>query len=103
MSDKRCSSLRPEGMWEVSDPELGTLRGESAQCRHCGGHFPLQPGSGKIRGWCWTCNGPICGPGCAECIPTELLLENIEKGRPLSYKPQSVLVPRQLNLTGALE
>lgn len=66
--------------------EVGTL-----QCVHCGGHFPFRPGSGDVRGFCQRCCGPVCGPTCVECIPAELLLENIEHGRPLDYKP--ILVP----------
>lgn len=62
--------------------ELGCL-----QCVHCGGQFPIKPGSGAIRGFCMNCSGPICGPGCAECIPTEQLLENYEQGRPENYRP----------------
>lgn len=37
------------------------------------------------------CAGPVCGPDCAECIPTEVLLENIERNRPLDFRP--ILVP----------
>jgi hypothetical protein len=66
--------------------EVGTL-----QCVHCGGHWVPQPGSGRVRGFCQNCMGPVCGPGCAACVPTEQLLENIEKGRPLDFRP--VLVP----------
>lgn len=62
--------------------EIGTL-----QCVHCGGHWWPQPGSGRIRGFCSRCAGPICGPDCAECIPTELLLENMEKGRDINFRP----------------
>jgi hypothetical protein len=44
------------------------------------------------------CAGPVCGPGCAECIPTDLLLENMEQGRPLDFKP--VVVPVSLRPEG---
>jgi hypothetical protein len=60
------------------------------QCCHCGGHFPVQPGSGKIRGFCRRCMAPVCGPGCAACVPTEQLLENIEHGRPLDHRPTKI-------------
>jgi len=56
--------------------EFGTV-----QCVHCGGHFPIKPGSGKIRGFCMRCNGPICGPKCVKCVPEEAMLENMEAGR----------------------
>jgi len=64
------------------------------QCVHCGRHFPLSPGSGRIRGFCQRCNGPICGPGCAECVPQERQLENVEAGRPvLTTRPLVLSVP----------
>lgn len=62
--------------------ELGTL-----QCCHCGGQWFPQPGSGRIRGFCQNCNGPVCGPGCAACVPTEQYLENLEKGRDPLFRP----------------
>lgn len=76
------------------------------QCVHCGAQFPRKPVKKLIgqlyradhaaqmemegrtmRGWCMNCNGPLCGPGCAACVPTEQLLENYEKGRPLDFRP----------------
>ena len=66
---------------------------KTLQCVHCGGVWYPRPGSGRIRGWCMNCNGVVCGPGCAECIPTDLLLTNMEKGRPLDFKPIIVSVP----------
>lgn len=84
---------REAGRVEVIDPGadqpllvVGTL-----QCCHCGGHWVPRPGSGTVRGFCQNCNGPVCGPGCAACVPAEQMLENIEKGRPLDFRP--VVVP----------
>lgn len=91
------SKLRPREMGTATwiDPgsdkplkEVGTL-----QCVHCGGQWIPAPGSGRLRGWCQNCAGPVCGAGCAECIPTDLLLTNMEKGRPLNYKVVAVSVP----------
>jgi len=86
-------NTREAGRFTFADPgadkpllELGTV-----QCVHCGAHFPVVPGSGKVRGFCQNCNGPVCGPACAACVPTDLLLENIEKGRPEDFRP--VIVP----------
>lgn len=68
-------------------------------CVHCGGQFPT-PRMGTSdedkatrvgRGFCQNCNGYVCGKGCAECIPVDLLLENMEKGRPEDYRP--IIVP----------
>lgn len=54
---------------------------ESIQCVHCSAHYYPQPGSGKRRGWCMNCKGPICGsPLCDVCIPTEARLEGWESG-----------------------
>ena len=72
--------------------EIGTL-----QCCHCMKHWIPQPGSGRVRGWCWRCQGPICGPSCVKCIPKELMLENIEAGLPEDHIPISVNVPRGLD------
>ena len=49
------------------------------QCVHCGKHFVSIKGSGKIRGWCLKCSGPICGPECHVCIPMEKQLEAMER------------------------
>lgn len=82
-------SKTEHGLIVVADPgsDKPILETKTLQCCHCGGHWYPQPGSGRIRGWCQRCNGPVCGPGCADCIPTEQLLENMEKGRPLDFRP----------------
>jgi hypothetical protein len=80
---------REAGYITVSDPgaDKPIFTAMTLQCVHCGGHWFPEPGSGKVRGLCYACNGPICGPGCAKCVPTEVLLENYEKGRDLDYRP----------------
>ena len=77
----------------VTDPgadrpllEVGTL-----QCCHCGGHWVASPGSGRVRGYCQNCNGFVCGPGCAACVPTEQYLTNLESGLPVGHRP--IIVP----------
>lgn len=51
------------------------------QCCHCGGHYVSVKGSGKRRGFCMKCMGVTCGSvKCDNCIPTEKMLDNIEKG-----------------------
>jgi hypothetical protein len=85
------------GRIEIIDPGsdkpllvVGTLC-----CAHCGGHWVPKPGSGRIRGWCMNCNGPVCGANCGkECVPVEQMLENTEKGRPLNFTPVMVSVPK---------
>lgn len=66
--------------------EVGTL-----SCCHCGGQWIPRPGSGVVRGFCQNCNGFVCGPGCAACVPVEQYLENMEKGRPDTFRP--IIVP----------
>ena len=81
--------MQEKGRIIIVDPGMDRAVAEigTAQCVHCSGHFPIQPGSGKIRGFCLRCNGPICGPKCAKCVPVEQMLENIEHGRPLNFRP----------------
>lgn len=107
------------GVATVEDPDSGPVLIQATyQCVHCGAHFHSRPdllnkvvdsmkqggltreesdvrvAQGRnIRGFCTNCMGPVCGPGCAECVPTEQLLENYEKGRPLNFRPTIVSVP----------
>lgn len=88
---------REAGRFVLSDPgaDKPLLEATTVQCVHCGGHYIPRPGSGNVRGFCMRCNGPVCGPGCAECVPVEVLLENYEKHRPLDFRP--VMVPVSFN------
>jgi hypothetical protein len=83
------------GLITISDPGADKPLREikTVQCVHCGGHWIPQPGSGRMRGWCQNCNGFVCGPQCAECVHVEQMLDNIENGRPLNYKPIIASVP----------
>lgn len=88
--DKQHTVTRPAGFAILTGPD-GTVEADSLQCGHCGRHWTVRPGSGRRRGFCTCCMRPTCGPSCpagtAACIPQDLFLENIEKGRPLDYKP----------------
>jgi hypothetical protein len=77
------------GLIEYTDRESDKklLVAATLQCVHCGGQWIPQPGSGRIRGFCTRCCGPVCGPGCAKCVPTEQYLENIEQGKPADHYP----------------
>jgi hypothetical protein len=81
------------GIATIYDPDADrpVLEQGTVQCVHCSGHFAVKPGSGKVRGWCHNCCGPVCGPQCAACVPFQQMLENMEKGRPLDFKP--IIVP----------
>ncbi len=87
------------GLIIISDPgaDKPLLETKTLQCVHCGGHWVPRPGSGIQRGWCSRCNGPICGAGCVDCVPTEQLLENIEHGRAMDFRPIIAAVPRSLS------
>ena len=52
------------------------------KCCHCQQQFELAPGKTKGRGWCGNCMGYVCGQSCANCVPWERQLENIEAGLP---------------------
>lgn len=78
---------KDSGLIEVFCSDGGAKTFKTMQCGHCGGHWVPTPGSGRLRGFCQNCCQPICGPSCHECIPTELLLENYEKGRPETFRP----------------
>jgi hypothetical protein len=68
------------------------LEARTIQCVHCGQHWVPKPGSGIERGFCMNCNGPICGRKCAECVPQEAQVENLEAGRPLDA-PRKIILP----------
>lgn len=77
------------GLITVVDPgkDKPILEVATLQCVHCGKHWVPKPGSRRIRGTCGRCHGPICGPGCIECVPKEQQLENMEQGRPMRFRP----------------
>ncbi len=83
--------MKEAGLITLVDPgaDKPLLETATLRCCHCGGHFPASPTKG--RGWCRNCAGPICGAGCLACVHWEQLLENLEAGRPLDFKP--VVVP----------
>ena len=66
------------------------------QCVHCGDHFVSVRGSGATRGWCTRCNGIVCGPKCAACVPFEQQLLAMEGKLDLDALPITVAVPRSV-------
>jgi hypothetical protein len=67
---------RPAGAILIDGAQVA----DTAQCVHCNGHFVMVKGSGTIRGFCRNCNGIVCGPGCAACVPFEKRLDLAERG-----------------------
>lgn len=83
-------ALNEHGTHIVSDPGADRPLAEysTLQCVHCGRHWTIVPGSGRVRGFCGRCNGPTCGPRCdGKCVPEELMLENLARGRPRDFVP----------------
>lgn len=69
-------------------------QGATLSCCHCQHTWIVQKGSGKLRGFCQQCMGFVCGPQCAECVPIERRIENMEAGRPENTPaPVKILVP----------
>ncbi len=89
-----------QGTATWSDPESDKplLQIATVCCVHCGGAFPtprFEQGEAARksrvgRGYCSNCDGYVCSRGCAECVPVDLLLTNMEKGRPFDFKPMCV-------------
>jgi hypothetical protein len=81
------SALRPSSQIIIT-PADGSREGQAdlVQCVHCGRHWPVGASIGLILqrkldlGFCGRCNGITC-PGCAECIPIERQLEQLERLR----------------------
>ena len=82
---------RPRGTLIVCAPN-GMTEADTNQCVHCGAHWRHRPGSGKVRGFCGRCNGPICSAKCAACVPVEQFLENMEAGRAPDFVPTKTSV-----------
>lgn len=74
---------KPSGTLIQVDTATGReYQSDTLKCIHCQRTWVHRPGSGKIRGFCRNCNGPICSPECAEtCVHFEQRLENLEAGR----------------------
>lgn len=85
--------MKEHGYTLVTDLDSDRVLDEYAtvKCCHCGGHFPVRPGSGLVRGWCNRCKAVFCGPGCEACVPEYEYLTNLENGLPPDFCP--VIVP----------
>ena len=85
--------LKPHGTLITTPWDGPEVHQDTIQCVHCYRHWVYKPGSGKTRGFCTRCNGFVCGPKCAECVPKEAKLENIEAGRDVMFRPVTISVP----------
>ena len=79
---KRVTVLRPDGYVSVVGPLELEMEGDTRQCCHCQMHWVVKVGSGKLRGFCRSCMGSVCGKRkcMTECVPAEKMLEDMEKG-----------------------
>ena len=89
--DKNYTAARPNGTVLIFGP-TGLKEFDTRRCVHCQAHFPVSPGSGKIRGFCQRCMGPICGPDCLVCVHWERALELNERGVIPDLSPASIAV-----------
>jgi hypothetical protein len=71
----RVTARKPHGqIMVVSDGPL--FEADTLQCCHCGGHFVVNKGSGKRRGYCMKCNDVTCGgANCWQCRPYQKLVD----------------------------
>lgn len=96
----------------VKKDRLGTYRvggvmldgkhvADTLWCVHCSASWIVQPGSGKLRGWCVNCKGPLCGsPDCDDkCIPLEMRLQQMERNltrnevyKELDKMPKTIII-----------
>ena len=82
MQLKSATANRPAGAIITAEPSGRTIEADTLQCAHCGMHWQVQPGSGKRRGWCTKCNGPLCHEKelcMVMCYPFEKRQDDMEK------------------------
>jgi hypothetical protein len=97
--------MKPHGYFFYTGPNGEQEQGMLFQCCHCGKMHEVRKGIEKKCGRCPKCMGGkhggfICGPTCAECIPIEQRLENMEHGLPEETpRPVKVLIESQTERT----
>lgn len=74
-----CTVKRPAGYTVRTFEFGGVAEHDTLQCVHCGTHWEIMPGSGITRGFCRNCMGPVCGPRCQHCYPSEKQLDDLER------------------------
>jgi hypothetical protein len=77
-STPESSVLRPDGTVFTSDVNGKVIEADTAQCCHCGRHFVIVRGSGKVRSFCRGCMRVTCGrKACVEeCNPWRKRMES---------------------------
>lgn len=60
----------------------GTKEFDTHGCPHCGSHFVIIPGSGRLRNFCMLCHAPTCDKAkCYEHSPFMKRVELVEAGK----------------------
>ncbi len=66
----------------IADTDDGRSETPTYQCCHCGRHFTMRKGSGRIRGFCTKCLRVTCGDKeCDPCVPFQKKLDLYEAGK----------------------
>lgn len=77
--NRRATIARPNGT-TIETQEMGrVIECDTLQCVHCGRHWQHKVGD-KGRGFCFACQGPICGAKCQTCYPAAQQREDMVKG-----------------------
>ena len=90
MLGKSATANNPAGVIVTADASGRVIETDTLQCKHCGMHWQMIPGSGRIRGWCTKCNGPLCGENqmcMVICYPMEKRLDDAERYGHLILEP----------------
>lgn len=84
---------KPDGYTKTTGPHGEIVDADTLVCAHCGAHWEVLAGSGRLRGFCRRCMGYVCGqPACmAVCHTAEQKLENLDAGRPRLLLPTGVV------------
>ncbi len=72
---------RPAGWTQLTNFDGSTVEHDTQQCIHCQKHWQFIPGSGALRGFCYNCQGLLCGkPKCMrDCQHWEAAMEERER------------------------
>ena len=95
MSVFKYSVRKPKGQsfrYSLESDHVGEL--DTLQCVHCQMHWEYKPGSGRVRSWCKSCDGPLCAekPNCV--YPCERSRMHWERQQETRVKEaQKIIVP----------
>ncbi len=86
---------KPEGYSLWTEPDGGKKEMDTFTCRHCNCVVQIPPRAtpSECGGWCFQCNGGICGK-CADrftCTPFEKKLDQYERANRFAVDANLVL------------